>query len=81
MPKNSKRGHSKKHSKSRQNYTRTKIANKVSFVVQANISSLYKKNIKNLSIETIETSKDNIQPDKPKDVIGVLQDLAIYDIL
>ena len=36
----------------------TKIANKVSFVVQDNISNLFRKDIKNLSIETIETSKD-----------------------
>ena len=36
----------------------TKIANKVSFVVQDNISNLLKKDINNLSIETIETSKD-----------------------
>ena len=37
----------------------TKIANKVTFVVQSNIQNLFKKQIENLSIETIETSKNN----------------------
>ena len=36
----------------------TKIANKVTFVVQSNIQNLFKKQIENLSIETIETIKD-----------------------
>ena len=37
----------------------TKIAKKVTFIVQNNIQSLLKKQIENLSIETIETSKNN----------------------
>ena len=37
----------------------TKIANKVTFVVQSNIQNLFKKQIENLSIETIENSKNN----------------------
>ncbi len=36
----------------------TKIANKVSFVVQDNIQNLLRRDINNLSIETIETSKN-----------------------
>tara|TARA_B100000579_G_scaffold231100_1_gene189355 strand:+ start:317 stop:2029 length:1713 start_codon:yes stop_codon:yes gene_type:complete len=36
----------------------TKIAKKVTFIVQSNIQNLFKKQIENLSIETIETIKD-----------------------
>ena len=36
----------------------TKIANKVTFVVQKNIKNLFKEDIRNLFVETIETSKD-----------------------
>ena len=36
----------------------SKKANKITFVVQENIKNLFKKDIRNLSIETLETSKD-----------------------
>ena len=36
----------------------TKIAKKVTFIVQSNIQNLFKKQIENLTIETIETIKD-----------------------
>ena len=37
----------------------TKIAGKVTFVVQENIKNLFKQDVKNLSIETINTNKNN----------------------
>ena len=37
----------------------TKIAGKVTFVVQENIKNLFKENIENLSIETVKSSKNN----------------------
>ncbi len=37
----------------------TKIAGKVTFVVQENIKNLFKENLKNLSIETFKTSRKN----------------------